>query len=144
MENNNNNNNSIDVKNMEEDVSMDDGIDENGSGSGQRHTTPVEGVDMSQVVSSSTSSSSNGVLVGSAVNGIADPNKNSLVSSTTSSPPASSSPQSSGGETTLLRPGNIIMMTVSIFCMCVTAHVWWSYGPMLDRRPFFGVSRLKL
>lgn len=121
MENNNNNNNSIDTKNMEEDVSMEDGIDDDavgGTGSGQRHTTPVEGVDVNQV-----SSSTNGLSGGSAVNGIAvssvatngtaDPNKNSVVSSTTASPPSSSSTSSSGGESTLLRPGNIIMMTLT-------------------------------
>jgi len=117
--NNNNNNNNNDAKNMmEEDVSMDDGIDDASGGGGgvQRHTTPVEGVDMSQVVSSS--SSVNGVLAsaeGPSSNGEVDPNKESLVTSTTASSPSSSSSSSpsSGADSSLLRPGNIIMMTLT-------------------------------
>jgi len=95
-------------------VSMEDGIDDldaaavaNG-GVQRRHTTPVDGLDANHVSSSSScsSSSSNGGVNGGEADGGcgADSNKNSLVSSTTSS---------NGGETTLLRPGNIIMMTLT-------------------------------
>merc|ERR1719370_1859086 len=71
---------------------------------------------MSQVVSSS--SSVNGVLAsaeGPSSNGEVDPNKESLVTSTTASSPSSSSSSSpsSGADSSLLRPGNIIMMTLT-------------------------------
>ena len=107
----NNNNNSIDAKNMEEDVSMDEEADGGGGGGGsggQRHTTPVNGVDAQVTSSTSNITMSAGVLrngTHTGDNGV-DPNRNSVISSSSSS---SSNTRESG----LLRPGNIIMMTVS-------------------------------
>ena len=106
-DNNNHNNNSLETKNMEEDVSMDDEIDDAVAGSVQRHTTPVEGVDVSSSSSSNGVSTTGSGAVAAAVDAkVEDSNKNSVVSSTT------------GGEATLLRPGNIIMMTVSCAVWC--------------------------
>lgn len=99
-DNNQNNNNSLETKNMEEDVSMDDEIDDAVAGSVQRHTTPVEGVDVSSS-SNGVSTTGSGAVAAAVDAKVEDPNKNSVVSSTT------------GGEATLLRPGNIIMMTLT-------------------------------
>jgi len=89
---------------------MDEEADGGGGGGsgGQRHTTPVNGVDAQVTSSTSNITMSAGVLrngTHTGDNGV-DPNRNSVISSSSSS---SSNTRESG----LLRPGNIIMMTLT-------------------------------
>lgn len=91
---------------MEEDVSMDDENDGGGSdggGGGGRHTTPVNGVE-SQVSSSTSNISMSAGVLGNGIDGGSgvDPNRNSVITST-----------STNREIGQLRPGNIIMMTLT-------------------------------
>ena len=89
---------------MEEDVSMDEETDEGGgSGGAPRHTTPVNGVEVTSSTSNLTMSA--GVL-GNGVRSV-DPNRNSVTSTTTQT-----TPSPSHREPGQLRTGNIIMMTV--------------------------------